>query len=39
MLTQQEIINIAKYIHAQQIMQVAEGLTKVYRLHRKADLN
>ena len=30
MLTQQEIVNIAKYIYEKQVMQVAEGLTKVY---------
>jgi probable H4MPT-linked C1 transfer pathway protein len=30
MLTRQEIINMAKYIYDRQIMQVAEGLTKVY---------
>jgi uncharacterized hydantoinase/oxoprolinase family protein len=29
MLTQQEIIDIAKYIYDKQVMQVAEGLTKV----------
>ncbi len=30
MLTQQEIVNISKYIYEKQVMQVAEGLTKVY---------
>jgi probable H4MPT-linked C1 transfer pathway protein len=30
MLTQQEIVNMAKYIYDKQIGQVAEGLTKVY---------
>ncbi|MCJ7794036.1 H4MPT-linked C1 transfer pathway protein, partial [Candidatus Bathyarchaeota archaeon] len=30
MLTQQEIVNIAKYIYDKQVIQVAEGLTKVY---------
>lgn len=30
MLTQQEIVNIAKYIYEKQVMKVAEGLTKVY---------
>jgi len=30
MLTKQEILNMAQYIHDQQVLQVAEGLTKVY---------
>jgi hypothetical protein len=30
MLTQQEIINMAKYIYDKQVLQVAEGLNKVY---------
>jgi len=30
MLTRQEIIDMAKYIYSEQVLQVAEGLTKVY---------
>ena len=34
MLTTQEIINMAKYIYNKQVMQVAEGLAKVYSYTR-----
>ena len=39
MLTQQEIINIAKYIYDKQVLQVAEGLNKVYSYTKKLALN
>ncbi len=35
MLTQQEIINMAKYIYDKQVLQVAEGLNKVYSYTKK----
>jgi len=35
MLTKQEIIELAKYIYDQQVMQVAEGLNKVYSYTKK----
>ncbi len=39
MLTQQEIISIAKYICDQQVLQVAEGLSKVYSYTKKLASN
>ncbi len=39
MLTQQEIINMAKYICDQQVLQVAEGLNKVYSYTKKLSSN
>ena len=38
-LTQQEIINIAKYIYDKQVLQVAEGLNKVYSYTKKLASN
>jgi len=38
-LTQQEIINIAKYIYDKQVLQVAEGLNKVYPYTKKLASN
>ena len=35
MLTQQEIINMAKYIYDKQVLQVAQGLNKVYSYTKK----
>ncbi len=35
MLTEQEILNMAKYIHDAQVQQVAEGLNKVYAYTKK----
>ena len=39
MLTQQEIINMAKYIYDKQVLQVAEGLNKVYSYTKKLASN
>ena len=39
MLTQQEIISLAKYIYDKQVLQVAEGLTKVYSYTKKLSSN
>jgi (4-(4-[2-(gamma-L-glutamylamino)ethyl]phenoxymethyl)furan-2-yl)methanamine synthase len=39
MLTKQEIMNMAKYIHDQQIMQIAEGLKKVHSFTKKLTHN
>ena len=39
MLTQQEIINMAKYIYDKQVLQVAEGLNKVYSYTKKLTSN
>jgi len=39
MLTQQEIINMAKYIYDKQVLQVAEGLNKVYSYTKKLSSN
>ncbi len=39
MLTQQEIINMAKYIYDKQVLQVAEGLNKVYSYAKKLSSN
>ena len=39
MLTQQEIINMAKYIYDKQVLQVTEGLNKVYSYTKKLASN
>ena len=38
MLSKQEIINVARYIYDQQVLQVAEGLNKVYSYTKKLTL-
>ena len=39
MLTQQEIIDMAKYIYDKQVLQVAEGLSKVYSYTKNLTSN
>ena len=39
MLTTEEIVDIAKYIYDKQIVQVAEGLAKVYSYVKKQATN
>jgi len=39
LLTQQEIINMAKYIYNEQVLQVAEGLNKVYSYTKNLSSN